>query len=151
VRGVWFKGKKFNHLGLALLGLYMAAAVADDFPAPPPTVDDAITSGLRRVPAEEIAQAYPGARMLKAYGGEVVRLQLRSDGSLDYTDDRGVSDTGNWAVLPRNGGTLCRRYSKMMGGRVCVIYYAAPDGLHWFGFSAESGQWRDTTRSLETR
>jgi hypothetical protein len=107
--------------------------------------------GLRRVAAEEIAQRYVGARMVKSAGGEVARLHLNADGTLEYADDRGVTDTGSWAVLPRNGGTLCRRYSKQMGGRICVVYFVAPDGLHWFGYSAESGQWRDTTRALEAR
>ena len=127
----------------------LATTFAQDFPSPPATLDGAAAAGLRRVTAEDLAQRYGGARMLKSAGGEIVRLQLHADGTLNYADDRGVTDTGSWTVLPRNGGTLCRRYSKQMGGRVCVVYFTAPDGLHWFGYSAETGTWRDTTRPLE--
>lgn len=127
------------------------AAWGEEFPIPPPTLDDAAALGLRRVVAEELLQRYAGTRTVKSSGGEVAQLRLNADGTLDYADDRGATDTGSWAVLPRNGGTLCRRYSKQMGGRICVVYFAAPDGLHWFGYNAESGRWRDTTRSLEAR
>jgi len=90
-------------------------------------------------------------RVFKTASGEVVRLELHADGTLDYADDKGVADTGSWAVLARNGGVVCRRYSKQMGGRVCVVYFAAPDNEYWFGYSADSGQWRDTTRPAGAR
>jgi catechol 2,3-dioxygenase-like lactoylglutathione lyase family enzyme len=120
---------------------------ADDFPAAPPSVSVAEAAGLHRIDAAELNQAYAGRRVLRAATGESIRLDLRPDGTLDYADDKGVTDTGSWSATARNGGTLCRRYSKQMGGRSCVIYFAAPDGVNWFGYDANSGQWRDTTHA----
>jgi len=139
-----------NWLGLVAL-CWALAAWPEDFPPPPPTADAASASGLRRIDAEELKQRYGGTRVVKSAGGEVAHLELRADGTLDYADDRGVADTGSWAVLGRNGGVVCRRYSKQMGGRVCIVYYAAPNEEYWFGYSADSGQWRDTTRLVGTR
>jgi hypothetical protein len=121
---------------------------AQDVPEAPATRVQAEAAGLQRVNAAELARGYAGKRVLMTDKGQVIRLTLRPDGTLDYADEKGISDTGSWLVQPANGGTLCRRYSKEMGGRTCVVYFTAPDGLHWFGYGASDGRWRDTTRPL---
>ena len=123
----------------------------EDMPAAPSTASEAEAAGLQRVGSPELRQHYGGTRLLITNKGQVVRLRLHADGSLEYLDDSGAADTGNWLVQPRKGGTLCRSYSKQMGGRTCVIYFAAADGVHWFGYGADDGRWRDTTRSLDER
>jgi len=129
---------------LALAAL--SAFGASDFPTAPPTAGAAETTGLRRVDAAELSQQYAGKRVLLTAKGELIHLELRADGTLDYADERSVTDTGSWSVTARKGGMLCRRYSKQMGGRSCDIYFAAPDGVHWFGYDPETLQWSDTTR-----
>jgi len=139
---------------VAVAVLFMTAicrAQGEDTPPAPSTASEAEAAGLQRVGAPELGQRYRGARLLVTDKGQVVRLRLNADGSLEYQDDNGGVDTGNWLVQPRKGGTLCRSYSKQMGGRTCVIYFAATDGVHWFGYGADDGRWRDTTRSLEDR
>ncbi len=132
--------------GLILLTA-LAGAEAQDFPAAPPTKSVAEAAGLRRVEAPELSRDFPGKRAMLTGKGELIRLDLRADGTLDYADDKGVTDTGSWSVTARDGGTLCRRFSKQMGGRTCDVYFAAPDSVHWFGYDPDTGQWRDTTRA----
>ena len=123
-----------------------SALGAVDFPTAPPTAGAAEAAGLRRLDATELSQQYPGERVLRTAKGELIHLKLRPDGTLDYADERRVTDTGSWSATPRKGGMLCRRYSKQMGGRSCDIYFAAPDGVHWFGYDPDTLQWSDTTR-----
>jgi hypothetical protein len=134
-----------------LLMMQTCRAQGEDMPAAPSTASEAEAAGLPRVGSSELGQHYGGTRLLITDKGQVVRLRLHADGSLEYLDDSGAADTGNWLVQPRKGGTLCRSYSKQMGGRTCVIYFAAADGVHWFGYGADDGRWRDTTRSLDDR
>ena len=134
-----------------LLIMQTRGVQGEDMPPAPPTASEAEAAGLQRVGASELGQHYGGIRLLATDKGQVVRLRLHADGSLEYRDDNGGADTGNWLVQPRKGGTLCRSYSKQMGGRTCVIYFAAGDGVHWFGYGADDGRWRDTTRSLDDR
>ena len=140
-----------TRIGAWLAGATALAAVAalgaQDFPTAPPTAAAAEAAGLRRVDAAELSRHYAGKRVLRTSKGDLIHLDLRADGTLDYADEKGVTDTGSWSVAARNGGTLCRRYSKQMGGRSCDIYFVAPDGLHWFGYDPDSGQWGDTTRA----
>lgn len=124
-------------------------ANAGEIPPAPPTAADAGAAGLQRVDADALTQRYRGMRLLMTDKGEVVQLDLHIDGTLEYKDDKGGVDTGSWLVQMRNGGILCRRYSKQMGARTCVMYFAAADGVHWFGYGVDDGRWRDTTRSLE--
>jgi len=124
----------------------VSALAALDFPAAPPTASAAEAAGLRRVDAAELSGQYAGRRLLRTAKGELIHLDLRPDGTLDYADERNVTDTGSWSVTTRKGGTLCRRYSKQMGGRSCDLYFAAPDGVHWFGYDPDTLQWSDTTR-----
>ena len=135
----------------ALMMLQPCTGKAQEVPTAPATATEAVAAGLKRVGATELAQRYGGARLLIVDKGQVIRLELHPDGTLDYLDDKSGADTGNWLVQTRNGGTLCRRYSKQMGGRTCVVYFAAPDGVHWFGYGADDGRWRDTTRPLTGR
>src|SRR5262249_46729362 len=123
-----------------------SALGASDFPPAPPTAGAADAAGLRRLDATELSQQYAGKRVFRTAKGELIRLELRADGTLDYADERGVSDTGSWSATARKGGMLGRRYSKQMGGRSCDIYFAAPDGVHWFGYDPDTLQWSDTTR-----
>ncbi len=136
--------------GLTLL-ITVAGAEAQDFPVAPPTKSAAEALGLRRVEAAELSRDYAGKRVMLTSRGELIHLDLRPDGTLDYADDKGVTDTGNWSVTARDEGTLCRRFSKQMGGRTCDVYFAAPDGVHWFGYDPGTGQWRDTTRAQASK
>jgi len=129
----------------------VAGAEAQDFPVAPPTKSAAEALGLRRVEATELSRDFAGKRALLTTKGEVIHLDLRPDGTLDYADDKGVTDTGSWSVTARDAGTLCRRISKQMGGRTCDVYFAAPDGVHWFGYDPGTGQWRDTTRAQTSK
>src|SRR5262245_5693026 len=124
----------------------LPALAAPDFPAAPPTASAAEAAGLRRVDAAEMSKQYAGKRVLRTAKGELIHLELRPDGTLDYADAPKATGTGSWSVTARKGGTLCRRYSKQMGGRSCDIYFAAPDGVHWFGYDPDTLQWSDTTR-----
>jgi hypothetical protein len=132
----------------ALLMLQLCTGRAEEVPTAPKTATEAAAAGLERVDATELGQRYGGARLLITDKGQVIRLELHPDGTLTYLDEAGGADTGSWMVQTRNGGTVCRRYSKQMGGRTCVVYFAAPDRVHWFGYGAEDGRWRDTTRPL---
>lgn len=138
-----------------LTGVILVATVADaeaqDFPPAPPTASAAKAEGLRRVEAAELNRDYAGKRVLLTGKGELIRLDLRPDGTLAYADDKGVTDSGSWSVTAQDHGTLCRRFSKQMGGRTCNVYFAAPDGVHWFGYDPDTGQWRDTTRAQASK
>ena len=131
----------------ALITLALASAVqAQDFPRAPSTSSAAEAAGLRRLDATELSVSVAGTRLVHTAKGEVISLQLRPDGSLNYADDKGVTDSGSWSVTTRSGGTLCWRHSRQMGGRACAVYYAAPDGLHWFGYDPDTERWTATTR-----
>ena len=132
--------------GLILLTTF-AGAGAVDFPVAPPSKSAAEAAGLRRVEAAELSRNYAGKRIFLTTRGELIRLDLRTNGTLDYADDKGVTDTGSWSVTARDEATLCLRFSKQMGRRTCNVYFAAPDGVHWFGYDPDTGQWRDTTRA----
>jgi hypothetical protein len=132
----------------ALLMVCPCTGSAEEAPIAPTTAAEAVAAGLKRVDATELGQRYGGARLLITDKGQAIRLELHPDGTLDYLDDKGGADNGNWLVQTRNGGSVCRRYSKQMGGRTCVVYFAAPDGVYWFGYGADDGRWRDTTRPL---
>jgi hypothetical protein len=138
-------------LAAALLMLQLCTGRAEEVPIAPATVTAAAAAGLKRVDATELGERYGGARVLITDKGQVIHLELHPDGTLNYLDDKGGTDTGSWLVQARNGGTVCRRYSKQMGGRSCVVYFAAPDDVHWFGYGADDGRWRDTTRPLAVR
>lgn len=135
-------------LAAALLMLELCTGRAEETPRAPATATEAAAAGLKRIDASELGQRYGGARLLITDKGQVIRLDLHPDGTLNYLDDNGRADTGSWLVQTRNGGTVCRRYSKQMGGRSCVVYFAAPDDVHWFGYGADDGRWRDTTRPV---
>jgi catechol 2,3-dioxygenase-like lactoylglutathione lyase family enzyme len=139
--------KSWAWLAGAALLITVVFVGAQDLPAAPPTTGAAESAGLRHIDAAELNRHYAGKRMLRTARGDQVRLDLRPDGTLDYTDDKGVTDTGSWSVTARDGGRLCRRYSKQMGRRSCDIYFAAPDGVHWFGYDPDTGKWADTTRA----
>jgi hypothetical protein len=94
----------------------------EEVPIAPATVTAAAAAGLKRVDATELGERYGGARVLITDKGQVIHLELHPDGTLNYLDDKGGTDTGSWLVQARNGGTVCRRYSKQMGGRSCVVY-----------------------------
>ncbi len=133
---------------VALAGavLLTKVACAQEFPVAPPDIASAEAAGLRRIDAAELRRNYPGKRIARSVGGHVVRTDLKADGTLQYADDGGGADTGNWSLSERNSGMICRAYSKQMGRRFCTIYYAAPDGIHYFGYNPDDKAWRVTTR-----
>lgn len=125
------------------------AAAAQEFPPAPPDIPAAEAAGLHRIDANELKSSYPGKRIAQSYRGPVVRTQLKADGTLEYADNAGGVDTGSWSFTERNGGMICRAYSKQMGRRFCTVYYAAPDGIHYFGYNPEDKAWRVTTRRAD--
>ena len=138
--------KTTEALLLTSLAFAMSAALAQDFPPAPPDIRAAEAAGLRRVGAAELKRDYPAKRIARNLRGQTVHTELNADGTLQYADDTGLTDTGSWSVSERNGGMICRAYSKQMGRRFCSIYYAAPDGIHYFGYNPEDQAWRVTTR-----
>ena len=134
---------------LACAATLAGFAAAQGFPAAPADIAGAETAGLRRVGAAELKKNYPGKRIAQSYRGLVVRTELKPDGTLDYADNAGGVDNGTWSFTERNGGMICRAYSKQMGRRFCTVYYAAPDGIHYFGYSPEDKTWRATTRRAD--
>jgi len=134
---------------LACAALLASTAAAQDFPPAPPDIPAAEAAGLRRIGVAELKSNYPGKRIALSYRGPVVRTELKADGTLDYADNAGGLDTGSWSLTERNGGMICRAYSKQMGRRFCTVYYAAPDGVHYFGYNPEDQGWRVTTRRAD--
>ena len=141
--------RNLRAITLACAAMLMRAAVAQDFPPAPPNIPAAEAAGLRRIDAAELKSNYPGKRIAQSYRGPVVRTELKADGTLEYADNAGGVDTGSWSFTERNGGMICRAYSKQMGRRFCTIYYAAPDGIHYFGYNPEDKAWRATTRRAD--
>jgi hypothetical protein len=141
--------KTLKMIVLACAVTLAGVAAAQEFPAAPADVAAAEAAGLRRVGAAELKTSYPGKRIAQSYRGPVVRTELKPDGTLDYADNAGGVDNGTWSFTERNGGMICRAYSKQMGRRFCTIYYAAPDGIHYFGYSPEDKAWRATTRRAD--
>jgi hypothetical protein len=136
---------------LACAALLTNAVAAQEFPSAPPDIPAAEAAGLRRIDAAELKSNYPGKRIAQSYRGPIVHTELKADGTLQYADNAGGMDTGNWSVSERNGGMICRAYSKQMGRRFCTVYYAAPDGIHYFGYNPEDQAWRATTRRTDER
>ena len=139
-----------------ILALQLAAAIssisvalAQQFPPAPPDIPAAEAAGLRRIDVAELKRDYPTKRIAYTVRGQTVHTELKVDGTLQYADDTGVTDTGSWSLSERNGGMICRAYSKQMGRRFCTFYYAAPDGIHYFGYNPEDKAWRATTRREE--
>jgi hypothetical protein len=131
---------------LAALLLASQVATAQEFPVAPPDVAAAEAAGLKRVDASQLQREYAGKRVARSVQGRTVHAELKPDGTLTYSDDLGNTDSGTWSVSERNGGMICRAYSKQMGRRFCTLYFAAPDGLHYFGYNPEDKAWRATTR-----
>jgi hypothetical protein len=141
--------KATHTLLLALVVSATSEAWAQEFPAAPPDIPAAEAAGLRRIGAAELKRDYPPKRIARNLRGQTVHTELKADGTLEYADDTGLTDTGSWSLSERNGGMICRAYSKQMGRRFCAIYYAAPDGIHYFGYNPEDKAWRATTRREE--
>jgi len=135
---------------LAGAALLAEGAAAQQFPPAPADIAAAEAAGLRRIDAAELQRSYPGKRIAQSNRGLIVQTELRADGSVQYTDDAGGADTGTWTISERNGGAICRAYSKQMGRRFCTVYYAAPDGVHYFGYNPDDKAWRVTTRRVDT-
>lgn len=133
--------------GAALL--LTCSAFAQSFPDAPPDIAAAEKAGLKRVDTATLRSNYPGKRVARNLRGQIVHTELKPDGTLTYADDGGVTDSGSWSVSERNGGMMCRAYSKQMGRRFCTLYFAAPDGTHYFGYNPEDKLWRVTTRREE--
>jgi hypothetical protein len=134
-------------LSMAAAALSFAcSAAAQTFPEAPPDIAAAEKAGLQRVDAATLRANYPGKRVARNLRGQIVHTELKPDGTLTYADDGGVTDTGSWSVSERNGGMMCRAYSKQMGRRFCTLYFAAPDGANYFGYNPEDKLWRVTTR-----
>jgi hypothetical protein len=131
---------------LAVLVSLIGIGAAQDFPPAPPDVAAAEAAGLKRVDAATLKRDYPGKRVARSVRGQLVHTELKADGTLTYVDDAGNVDSGTWSVTERNGGMICRAYSKQMGRRFCTLYYAALDGTHYFGYNPEDKAWRATTR-----
>src|SRR5215813_3286011 len=99
---------------LACATLYMGAVAGQGFPPAPPDVSAAEAAGLRRIDAAELKQNYPGKRIAQSNRGLTVMTNLKADGTIEYSDSAGGTDTGTWSVSERNGGSICRAYSKQM-------------------------------------
>jgi hypothetical protein len=119
------------------------------FPAAPRSAADAEAQGLQRVEARTLAAIYGGVREAQNLKGEITRQELRPDGTLIYSNDKGVSGTGRWSVVDEQGGMICRTFDFQGGRRFCTLYYAAPDGVHLFGYNPQDRLWRITTRRIE--
>lgn len=126
-------------------------AVGQPFPIAPKTVDDAQAQGLARMDATALASSYGGVREAQNLKGEITRQELRPDGKLTYSNDAGVSGTGTWSVVDEDGGMVCRTFDFQGGRRFCTIYYAAPDGIHLFGYNAKDKIWRITSRPTQSQ
>jgi hypothetical protein len=135
---------------LAGAALLVGGAAAQQFPPAPADIAAAEAAGLRRIDAAELQSSYSGKRIAQSDRGVIVQVELRAEGSVQYTDDAGGADTGTWTVSKRYGGAICSAYSKQMGQRFCTVYYAAPDGVHYFGYSPDDKAWRMTTRRVDT-
>jgi hypothetical protein len=133
--------------GAALV--FACGVLAQSFPDAPPDAAAAEKAGLQRIDGATLRSSYPGKRVARNLRGQIVHTELKPDGTLTYADDGGVTDTGTWSLSERNGGMLCRAYSKQMGRRFCTLYFAAPDGIHYFGYNPEDRLWRVTTRREE--
>lgn len=126
-----------------------SVALASEFPPAPPDIPAAEAAGLRRIDVAELKRDYPAKRIAYTVRGQTVHTELKADGTLQYADNTGVTDTGSWSLSERNGGMICRAYSKQMGRRFCTMYYAAPDGIHYFGYNPDDKAWHATTRREE--
>lgn len=150
----WMAGETMIKSGWILSAALLAGTcLAGDrpFPVAPGSADEAEAQGLKRLDARALAERYGGVREARNLKGEVTRQELRSDGSLVYSNDKGVSGTGTWTVDASDGGAICRTFDFQGGRRFCTIYYAAPDGVHLFGYNVKDRLWRITTRPAEAR
>jgi hypothetical protein len=135
---------------LAGAALMAEGAAAQQFPPAPADIAAAEAAGLQRIDVAELQRSYPGKRIAQSARGVIVQTEARADGSVEYSDDAGGADTGTWSASKRYGGAICSAYSKQMGQRFCTVYYAAPDGVHYFGYSPDDKAWRMTTRRVGT-
>ena len=135
----------------ALLSSGVGHATEHTFPVAPQSAAQAQEQGLQRLDADTLRRIYGGVREAQNLKGELTRQELLPDGKLLYSNDKGVSGTGTWSVVDEDGGMICRTFDFQGGRRFCTIYYAAPDGVHLFGYNAHDQLWRITTRRIEAR
>jgi len=129
----------------------ICVAADQPFPTAPKSAAEAEAQGLKRLDTSMLTKIYGGVREAQNLKGEITRQELRPDGKLVYSNDSGLSGTGTWSVVDENGGMICRTFDFQGGRRFCTIYYAAPDGMHLFGYNAQDRLWRITTRRIEAQ
>ena len=97
------------------LTMEVCGAQSEDIPAAPPTASEAEASGLQRVGSQELGERYGGTRWLVTDKGQIVRLRLHADGSLEYQDDNGaptrVIGSCNGAKAARCAGAIPSRWA----------------------------------------
>ncbi|HZP94041.1 MAG TPA: hypothetical protein VFB20_14340 [Burkholderiales bacterium] len=131
---------------IALLAAGPCAAA--EFPEPPPDAPAAQAAGLQRLTAAQLESAFAGRREERNSRGELYIAQYRADGSVELRAAGGVIDRGAFRVMDQHGGSVCLMLEKQMNQRLCSIWFAAPDGMHLFGYNPTDGRLRVISRAV---
>jgi hypothetical protein len=138
-------------LSLAAAALLMAKpCTAAEFPPAPADAAAAEAAGLQRLAADRLKVEFTAAREERNSRGENYvahygvdgRIELRAGGS-------SLIDRGTFSVTGQRGGSVCLMLEKQMNQRLCSIWFAAPDGVHLFGYNPSDGRLRAISRPAQ--
>jgi len=136
-------------LSLAAAALLMAKpCTAAEFPPAPADAAAAEAAGLQRLAADRLKVEFTAAREERNSRGENYVAQYAADGGVELRTGSSLIDRGTFSVTGQRGGSVCLMLEKQMNQRLCSIWFAAPDGVHLFGYNPSDGRLRAISRPL---
>jgi hypothetical protein len=131
----------------ALLVARPCAAV--EFPPAPADVAAAEAAGLERLAPDRLKREFAAAREERSSRGESYVAHYAPDGAVELRAGSSLVDRGTFSVTGQRGGSVCLMLEKQMNQRLCSIWFAAPDGVHLFGYNPSDGKLRAISRAVQ--
>ena len=137
-------------LPLVAAALLMARpCAAAEFPPAPADAASAEAAGLQRLAADRLKSEFSAAREERNGRGENYVAHYAADGGVELRAGSSLIDRGTFSVTGQRGGSVCLMLDKQMNQRLCSIWFAAPDGVHLFGYNPSDGKLRAVSRAVQ--
>jgi hypothetical protein len=121
--------------------------MAAEFPQAPADAAAAEAAGLQRLAPDRLKSEFGAAREERNSRGESYIADYGADGRIELRSGASLIDRGTFSITAQRGGSVCLMLDKQMNQRFCSIWFAAPDGVHLFGYNPSDGKLRATSRA----
>jgi hypothetical protein len=137
-------------LSWAVVALLVARpSAAAEFPPAPGDAAAAEAAGLERLAADRLKGEFAAAREERNSRGENYVAHYAANGAVELRAGSSLIDRGTFSVTGQRGGSLCLMLQKQMNQRLCSVWFAAPDGVHLFGYNPADGKLRAISRPVQ--